>query len=248
MKIKLENRLIDVVVCDLLLNGINEGKVICDWEVLTMLMDDDLRNQLHDEFTSVSNEEFLKQYLKLDSEFINVIKQNALSINVGDVLYLIEIGKVDSSGGLNSTSDEDWLNRIYYIDLEMAMKDFASIELEDDNYKAIIAYKFTNDDSSEYDFGLIYDGEIEVSYGKKAKKYIYGVYQEEINSFSELIREARIKKGLTQKEVAEALGISLHHYQHFEYTDRIPAGQLMIKLVRFFDFDLDVVNEILENQ
>lgn len=66
--------------------------------------------------------------------------------------------------------------------------------------------------------------------------------------FSELIREARIKKGLTQKEVAEALGISLRHYQHFEYSDRIPSAELLIKFVRFFDFDLDKLNEILENQ
>lgn len=64
----------------------------------------------------------------------------------------------------------------------------------------------------------------------------------------DIIKEARKKKGLTQREVAEAVGIALRHYQQFEYTDRIPSGELMIKLVRFFDFDLDEVNEILENK
>ena len=66
--------------------------------------------------------------------------------------------------------------------------------------------------------------------------------------FKDIVRNARKKKGLTQREVAEAVGIQLNHYQQFEYTDRIPSGEIMIKLVRFFDFDLDEVNEILENK
>ena len=117
-----------------------------------MYLDDDLRDQVHNEFRGESNEDFLAAYLERDPDFMDVIKQNALSL------------------------------------------------------------------------------------GK------------EVNSFSELIKEARIKKGLTQREVAAALGIALRHYQQFEYTDRIPSGELMIKLVRFFDFDLDEVNEILKNQ
>jgi hypothetical protein len=79
MKIKINDRIVDCVVTDLVINGINEGKVVCDWEVLTVLMDDDLRNQLHDEFDSTSNEEFLEEYLKLDPDFMRVIRQNALS-------------------------------------------------------------------------------------------------------------------------------------------------------------------------
>lgn len=248
MKIKFENGLMDVVICDLVLNGINEGKVVCDWDVLAMLMDDDLRNQVHDEFVGESNEEFLEEYLKLDPDFMHVIQQNTLSIGVGDDFYTIEEGSVDSEGRLNSGPDKKWPDRIYYTDIEVAMKDFSVIDVEDDKYKAIIAYKLTNDDCFEYDFGLVYDGEVEIVYGEKAKKYVYDLRQEEVNSFSELIKEARIKKGLTQREVAEALGIALRHYQQFEYTDRIPSGELMIKLVRFFEFDLDVVNEILENQ
>jgi hypothetical protein len=50
------------------------------------------------------------------------------------------------------------------------MKDFAEIDVEDGNYKAIIAYKLTNDDSPEYDFGLVYDGVVEIEYGKKAEE------------------------------------------------------------------------------
>ena len=34
MKIKFKNGIMDVVICDLVLNGINEGKVVCDWEVI----------------------------------------------------------------------------------------------------------------------------------------------------------------------------------------------------------------------
>jgi len=170
MKIKFKNGLMDVVICNLVLDGINEGKVVCDWEVLTMLMDDDLRNQLHNEFDSTSNEEFLKEYLKLDPDFMHVIQQNTLSICEGDDLYTIEKGRVDSEGGLNAAPDEEWIDRIYYTDLEVAMKDFAEIDVEDSNYKAIIAYELTNDDRPEYDFGLVYDGEMKIVYGKKAEE------------------------------------------------------------------------------
>ena len=100
-----------------------------------------------------------------------VIKQNTLSICEGDDLYTIEKGRVDSEGGLNAAPDEEWIDRIYYTDLEVAMKDFAEINVGDSNYyKAIIAYKLTNDDSSEYDFGLVYDGEMGIEYGKEVLK------------------------------------------------------------------------------
>jgi hypothetical protein len=170
MKIKFKNGLMDVIICDLVVNGVNEGKVVCNWDQLAMLMDDDLRNQVHDEFDGESNEEFLAAYLERDPDFMDVIKQNALSIGVGDDFYTIEEGSVDSEGRLNSGPDEKWMNRIYYTDLEVAMKDFAEIDVEDGNYKAIIAYKLTNDDSPEYDFGLVYDGEMEIKYGKKAEE------------------------------------------------------------------------------
>ena len=248
MKIKFKNDLTDVVICDLVLNGVNEGKVVCDWEVIAMLMDDDLRNQVHDEFDCESNEEFLEEYLKLDPDFMHVIQQNALSIREGDTLFLIETGNVDSEGGLNAAPDEEWIDRIYYTDLEVAMKDFAEIDIEDSNYKAIIAYKLTNEDSFEYDFGLVYDGEMEIVYGEKAKKYVYDLRQEEVNSFSELIKEARIKKGLTQREVAEAVGIQLNHYQHFEYSKRVPSGEIMIKLIKILELNLNDIEKALESR
>ena len=247
MKIKFKNGLMDVVICDLVLNGINEGKVVCNWEELALLMDDDLRNQVHNEFRGESNEEFLAAYLERDPDFMHVIQQNALSIGEGDDLYTIEEGRVDSEGRLNSGPDEKWMDRIYYTDLEVAMKDFAEIDVEGGNYKAIIAYELTNDDCFEYDFGLVYDGEMEIVYGEKAKKYVYDLRQEEVNSFSELIKEARIKKGLTQREVAEAIGISLGHYQHFEYSKRVPSGEIMIKLIKALDLDLNDIEKALES-
>ena len=73
-------KLKDVVTCDLVINGVNHGAVACDWQVLAMLMDDDLRNQVHDEFQGQSNEEFLEEYLKLDPDFMNVIQQVCFSI------------------------------------------------------------------------------------------------------------------------------------------------------------------------
>lgn len=63
----------------------------------------------------------------------------------------------------------------------------------------------------------------------------------------DIIREARIKKGLTQKEVAEAIGIQLNHYQHYEYSKRVPRGEIMIKLVKVLELNLNDVEKALES-
>lgn len=81
MRLKINDRIIDCVVTDLMINNVNQGKVVCDWETLTVLMDDDLRNQLHNEFDSTSNEEFLAAYLERDPDFMRVIQQIAYSID-----------------------------------------------------------------------------------------------------------------------------------------------------------------------
>lgn len=64
----------------------------------------------------------------------------------------------------------------------------------------------------------------------------------------DIIREARIKKGLTQKEVAEAIGIQLNHYQHFEYSKRVPSGEIMIKLIKTLDLNLKDIEKALESR
>jgi transcriptional regulator with XRE-family HTH domain len=63
----------------------------------------------------------------------------------------------------------------------------------------------------------------------------------------DIIRNARKKKGLTQREVAEAVGIQLNHYQHFEYSKRVPSGEIMIKLIKTLDLDLNDIEKALES-
>ncbi len=162
MKVKINDRIIDCVVTDLVINGINYGKVVCDWDQLAMLMDDDLRNQVHDAFVGESNEEFLEEYLKLDPDFMRVIQQICFSIGEGDTLYTIETGFVDSSGGLTpgaKTIFED----IYYVDLEDAEKDFQSFDVGSEVYKSIEVWKLGEE--------LEYEGQEKIEYGEKAKKY-----------------------------------------------------------------------------
>ena len=63
----------------------------------------------------------------------------------------------------------------------------------------------------------------------------------------ELLKNARITKGMTQKQVAEALGIQVKHYQHYEYSKRVPGPKIMIKLVKILDLDLIEIEKALES-
>lgn len=57
--------------------------------------------------------------------------------------------------------------------------------------------------------------------------------------FSEQLLALRNKKGLLQKDLAAALGISLHAYQRFEYGEQEPRMSALIALADFYDLSLD---------
>ncbi len=61
------------------------------------------------------------------------------------------------------------------------------------------------------------------------------------------LKEARLKAGMTQKQVAECLGITLSHYQMIEQGDRIGAVDLWDKLEDLFRVHQRVLREILNN-
>lgn len=63
----------------------------------------------------------------------------------------------------------------------------------------------------------------------------------------DLLKLARTAKGMTQKQVAEAVGIQLNHYQHYEYSKRVPRGEIMIKLIKILDLNLDDIEKALES-
>lgn len=53
------------------------------------------------------------------------------------------------------------------------------------------------------------------------------------------LRELRLAKGLTQKQLAEHLGITQKAYCFYELGEREPSVSTIIKLCDFFDISAD---------
>ncbi len=53
------------------------------------------------------------------------------------------------------------------------------------------------------------------------------------------LKNLRKAKGVTQKEVAFALGITLSAYSNYEQDLREPSNQILIKLCKYFDVSAD---------
>ena len=58
-------------------------------------------------------------------------------------------------------------------------------------------------------------------------------------SFQERLKFIRISNNLTQKTVAESVGMALMAYQKYEYGTREPAFNKLIALADYFDVSLD---------
>ena len=57
--------------------------------------------------------------------------------------------------------------------------------------------------------------------------------------FHERLKEARLKAGLTQKQVAEAMNISESHFQAYEHGRREPLVSTAARLARTLHVSLD---------
>ena len=57
--------------------------------------------------------------------------------------------------------------------------------------------------------------------------------------FKHRLRELRIEKGMTQKQMAEYLGMVEQAYQMYEYGKREPNHETTIKLADFFERSVD---------
>ncbi len=57
--------------------------------------------------------------------------------------------------------------------------------------------------------------------------------------FKEIIKDLRTSSNLSQKQVADVLGISDRAYQHYEYGTRYPDFHGLIKIADYFDVSLD---------
>ena len=60
-----------------------------------------------------------------------------------------------------------------------------------------------------------------------------------MNTFGERLREQRTEKQLKQKEVAEALGISVTCYAGYEQGYREPDFATLIKICKYFSVSSD---------
>jgi transcriptional regulator with XRE-family HTH domain len=67
-------------------------------------------------------------------------------------------------------------------------------------------------------------------------------------AFAELLQNARHQKGLSQSQTAKELKISIKTIQHYEIGNRIPSGDTMLRIIKFFELNNDDVLATLEKQ
>lgn len=53
------------------------------------------------------------------------------------------------------------------------------------------------------------------------------------------LKELRKSKGISQEQAANALGISVRAYQNYEYRQREPNIEMILKLADFYDVSTD---------
>ncbi|HBL82973.1 MAG TPA: XRE family transcriptional regulator [Clostridiales bacterium] len=58
-------------------------------------------------------------------------------------------------------------------------------------------------------------------------------------TFGGRLREIRSGKHSTQKQVADAVGVTVRNYQRYEADEQRPAFEVLIALADFFDISLD---------
>ena len=61
------------------------------------------------------------------------------------------------------------------------------------------------------------------------------------------LKELRINKGVTQKQIAEYLGIAPNSLQQFEYDKVNPSYENLIKLCRYFNVSADYLLGLSDN-
>lgn len=58
-------------------------------------------------------------------------------------------------------------------------------------------------------------------------------------SFQERLMLLRKERQVTQKEIADTIGMSVLGYQRYEYGTREPAFKMLLALADYFDVSLD---------
>ena len=60
-----------------------------------------------------------------------------------------------------------------------------------------------------------------------------------MQDLGERFKAVRSEKHLTQKKVADGLGINERQYQYYEYGRNVPSALVLIALADFFNVSLD---------
>lgn len=60
-------------------------------------------------------------------------------------------------------------------------------------------------------------------------------------NMGERLRELRMRRNISQEEVARHIGITRSAYSHYEINNRQPVYETLIKLAAFFDVTLDYI-------
>lgn len=55
----------------------------------------------------------------------------------------------------------------------------------------------------------------------------------------ERLKKLREQKGVTQKEVADAIGVTISAYSNYEQGIREPSNQILINLCKYFNVSAD---------
>lgn len=60
-----------------------------------------------------------------------------------------------------------------------------------------------------------------------------------MTTFTDRIKELRKSKNMTQKQMAQALGIAERNYQRYEASENNPSSQMLITIADYFNVSTD---------
>ncbi|MCL2674417.1 MAG: helix-turn-helix domain-containing protein [Defluviitaleaceae bacterium] len=61
------------------------------------------------------------------------------------------------------------------------------------------------------------------------------------------LKKLRLEKGVTQKQIADYLGVASHSVQRFEYGTNNPSLENIVKLAEFFEVSTDYLLGVSDN-
>lgn len=62
-----------------------------------------------------------------------------------------------------------------------------------------------------------------------------------MKEFSEKLKMLRLKKGLTQEELAKEIGVGISAISMYEQGNRIPRDEIKIRLAKFFEESVEYI-------